>query len=132
MARKLPGPDNDDVGADGVSPDHEFDLDYTDSRGHLWTGKFACRVLSIQERVQYGLTRASMLNGMPLQSIDPGTINLIDMQAYLLVGIRKAPKWALSKAGNFDVSKLRETGMLQAIYEEVAAHASRFYGAGSG
>ena len=119
------GPSNDAKGAGGIGPEHHFDLDYTDSRGYRWTGKFSSHVLTIADRAAIGITRATLFGGVPLASLDKATINLLEAQAYLAVALDEAPDWAK------DLSKVRDLGVLFAIYKEVASYEATFWGTGS-
>ena len=118
-----PGPENDSKGVGGIGPSYSFKLNYLDQRGYFWEGLFDCHVLTVRERVSLGLTRARMMSGVPLQSIDQATLNILEMQAHIAVVIEKGPKW-LAKLADF-----HEVGVLTAIYREVASYEARFWGA---
>ena len=116
------GPENDSTGCEALPPEFDFDLDYTDQRGFHWTGKFEAHVMNVSERAAAGLTRARMLAGMPLSSVDESTINLLEMQSHLAVVVDDCPKWAE------DLTKIYDLGVIGAIYEEVASYEARFWG----
>ena len=120
------GPGSDAEGADGLSPEHTFDLDYTDRRGHYWSGRFACHVLTIKERATVGLTRSRLTANTPAGVIDASTLNILEMQAHLAVALDACPVWAESLGELYDV------GVLAAIYREVASHEARFWGTDDG
>lgn len=122
-----PGPALDGQGADGVLPEHTFDLNFTDQRGRIWTGQFKCHVLTVRERIQVGLVRSRLSNGIPPSALDAFTSDLLEILAHLAVVIDDAPPWA--KGGQLE--KLHAAEVIQAIYGEVAAHEFRFHGSGS-
>jgi hypothetical protein len=116
------GPEDDNQGAAGLSPEYAFDLDYTDRRGHRWQGAFRCRALTVKDRITVGLTRARLSANTPLNSIDRSTLNLLEMQAHLAVALEEFPTWAES------LGDLHDVGVISAIYKEVADHEGRFWG----
>lgn len=116
-----PGPANDDTGAGGLPAQHEFELDYMDSRGRRWAGKFIAHVLTIRERAQVGLTRARLLGGVPVGSVDDMTYQLLEMQAWLAVALNDSPAWAKK------LSEFHDVGVLGAIYKEVLGYEDRFW-----
>ncbi len=116
------GPEDDDSGVNGLSPDYSFDLDHTDRRGHRWQGAFSCHALTIKDRITVGLTRARLSANSPLSTIDASTVNLLEMQAHLAVALDDFPDWAESLGDLYDV------GVISAIYREVADHEGRFWG----
>ncbi|MAD95955.1 MAG: hypothetical protein CMB99_01375 [Flavobacteriaceae bacterium] len=122
----LGSPANDDKGAGGVLADHEFTLDYTDSRGHRWHGVFRCHILTIAERARVGLTRSNLAGGISPASLDGDTLFNLEMQAWLAIALDQAPDWAA------DLRSLRDVRLLGSIYEEVAQHEARFWGADPG
>jgi hypothetical protein len=125
-ATAKPGPTNDDTGADGLPAAFEFDLDYTDRRGRVWSGHFQAHVLGIQEKITVGLTRANMSGGLAPEALDIQTFNLLEMQAHLSVALDDAPKWARN------MSKIRDVNVLHAVYKEVASYEAKFHGADAG
>lgn len=124
-ARGLSGPENDALGAMGVSAEHTFELDYTDRRGHHWRGRFRCHVLTADESVQVSLTKAQMLNGTAPYLLDDSTLLLLEARAHLAVALDEAPAWAKR------LGKLRDHNVIAAIYKEVVDHERRFHGAAS-
>lgn len=123
--KRTGGPDNDNVGADGCAPEHDFVLNYTDARGRVWSGAFKCHVLTIRERAQVGLVRSQLSAGMPPAGLDAATLDLLEMQSHLAVALDSAPTWAK------DLGGLHDPSVLGAIYGEVAGHEARFHGAGT-
>lgn len=125
-AKGISGPANDAKGANGVDANHEFDLDYTDSRGMLWTGHFKTHVLTLGEKTQVGLTRARLAGGVSPISLDPQTLDILEMQAHLAVALDGGPEWAKNLSGIRDINVLAE------VYKEVLSHEERFWGTGTG
>lgn len=115
------GPEHDNQGIGGLSPHHEFDLDFTDRRGYRWTGRFKCHVLNIRERASVGLTRSRLTANTPASVIDPATLNILEMQAHLAVALDEAPEWADRLGDLYDVAVISE------IYKEVASHEANFW-----
>lgn len=119
------GPENDAKGR-GVLKDHQFDLEYVDGRGYLWTGRFKCHALTYKERIEVGLIRSRMSGGVPPHLLDATTSNLLEMLAHLAVAMDDGPPWAR------DLEALHDPAVAIAIYKEVLAHEERFHGAGPG
>ena len=115
------GPEHDNQGISGLSPDHAFDLDFTDRRGYHWTGRFKCHVLNIKERATVGLTRSWLTANTPANVIDPATLNILEMQAHLAVALDDCPDWAETLGDLYDVAVIGE------IYKEVASHEANFW-----
>jgi hypothetical protein len=119
------GPENDSKGK-GVLKDHEFDLEYVDGRGYLWSGQFKCHALTYKERIDVGLIRSRMSGGVPPHLLDATTSNLLEMLAHLAVAVDAGPPWAR------DMEAIHDPAVVVAIYKEVLAHEERFHGAGPG
>jgi hypothetical protein len=117
----LNGPFNDAKGADGVGPERDFSLDYTDERGRRWAGDFKMRVLTMKDRVQVGLTRSRLAAGVPFAMLDGQTAMNLEVLAHLAVALVSSPPWAK------DLMAIYDPNVLGAIYEEVAAHEVRFH-----
>tara|TARA_R110002020_G_scaffold194133_19_gene394782 strand:+ start:4725 stop:5240 length:516 start_codon:yes stop_codon:yes gene_type:complete len=115
------GHENDNVGTNGLTAEHTFELDHTDSRGYVWRGRFRCHILNIRERAAVGLTRSRLTANTPAEVIDSATLNLLEMQAHLAVAIDDAPDWAS------DLGTLYDVGVVAAIYREVASHEAGFW-----
>jgi hypothetical protein len=120
------GPGNDAKGAKGTPPDHEWVLDFTDRRGRKWSGKFKAHALTIRDRMTVGVTRGRLAQGVPLQSLDNGTLEQLEVQAHLAVAIDDAPPWWNAVMDGKDAYAF---DVLGAVYEEVAKHERRFWGA---
>lgn len=116
-----PGPDNDKVGSDGLSDVREFDFDHTDRRKRRWAGRFRVRILTIRDRLAVGLTKAQLANGVPFQTLDPSTANLLEMLAHLSVAVEVGPPW-------WKPLELRAFDVLMAVYAEVSSYEERFWG----
>lgn len=118
----LSGPDLDREGVDGLPAEHSFHLKFVDRRGRSWTGSFKSHVLTTREKVQLGLIRAQLAGNTPFEALDPITYNLLEMVAVLSVALDSNPTWA------DDLLDLHDSGVLQAIYEEVVSYEARFHG----
>lgn len=125
-AAALAGPKHDAQGAGGLLPNHEFELDYTDTRGYRWHGTFKAHVLTPRERIQVGLIRAKLANHTPPDALDLQTAELLEIAAHLAVAIDDGPDWGR------DVLNLHTAGVGYAIYEEVASYEARFHGTAGG
>ena len=117
---------NDDKGANGVDSETTFDLDYTDRRGHHWSGSFDTHILTINEQVQVGATRARLAGGLSPDMLDQATLDVLEMQAHLAVAITRSPEWAK------ELHNFRDIWLLRAIYKEVLTHEQSFWGTGPG
>lgn len=124
-AAARPGPQADAEGVDGVTAAHAFTLDHVDARGHRWQGSFRCHVLTIRDRLRVGIVRARLLGGQPPESVDASTVGLAEQVAHLTVALDDAPDWFKT------IEDVREPGLLDAVYREVAAHEERFHRAGT-
>jgi len=102
--------------------EYTFNLDYTDTRGKHWVGEFTSKILTIRERQFMGAMRSRMSGGAAIESLDSLTIELNLMTAHMTYSLIKRPQWAAQPGEMKDVS------LIQAIYEEVAAHEARFLG----
>lgn len=118
------GPGNDHTGKGGVGEHHTFALEHTDVRGRMWRGRFRCHVLTIREKVQVGLLKSRLAGNVPPEALDVVTSSLLEMLAHLTIALDDAPDWAS------DLERIRDPGVVQAIYEEVAGHEARFHGTG--
>ncbi len=114
------GPLNDAVGADGEGPDRDFTLDFVDERGRRWAGDFKVKVLTIKDTIQLGLIKARLAGGVPIAHLDPDTALTLEVLAHLSVAIVARPPWAKDLMGLYD------TGVVSALYEEVAKYEARF------
>jgi hypothetical protein len=126
LAEARPGPLNDSSGRAGVPKSHKFDLNFVDRRGYAWQGAFKCHIPNGREKVQIGLVRSRLANHTPPDALDMSTLALLEMVSYLTVCLDEKPGWAK------DLLELHDSLVVQAIYEEVSAHAARFWGADSG
>ena len=116
------GPQLDSTGAGGILPEYEFEIDYLDSRGRRWTGHFTARALTNRDRFEAGLIKAKLANGIPLDSLDLHTANLLEMLAVIEVATQTRPDWA----GDF--LDLFEPDVMNEIYKEIVGFEDRFHG----
>lgn len=121
----LSGPENDGIGANGLMPYYEFDLDYTDSRGRKWAGHFAAHVLTNKEKLSVGLMRAKLSGNTPPQGLDQLTADILETVSVLEIALDSRPAWATDLLARYDHE------LLGAIYAEVARYEARFRGPGS-
>lgn len=119
----LDGALHDRQGAEGIGPEHAFELDYLDEgRKRRWTGSFTTKVLSVKDRIAVGTIKARLAGGLRPDQIDTQTDNLLEIVAHLSVALVKMPDWAK------DPMAINGMGVLAAIYEEVVKHEARFHG----
>lgn len=108
-----------------LKPVYTFNIEWTDPTGHVWSGKFTNKILTVGERQSAGSMRARMSGGMPENSLDALTseLNLITSHmAYSLGAVEDRPAWAK------DLRELSYPKLVQAIYREVQSHETRFHG----
>jgi hypothetical protein len=124
------GPKHDDVGAQGLPAEFEFDLDYKDRRGYVWSGHFRAHILNITEQARVGLTKTRLAGGLNPVLLDLSTQNILEMQAHLAIALDESPPWAKN------LHTVRDGGVLAAVYDHVARYEARFWdaepGAGGG
>lgn len=61
--------------------------------GKKQTGTFIAKYMGITARLRLGTIRAKLLDGAPIQSVDPVTDDIAYMIAYLNVALIKFPSW---------------------------------------
>lgn len=120
------GPSQDHVGKGGVPKEHDFDLEYLDSRGRKWMGRFSCHVLSFRERINVGLVKSRLANGASPHQLDISTSNLLEALAHLTIALDNGPDWAQ------DLEGIHDPGVVIEIYKEVLDHEQRFHETGPG
>jgi len=122
------GPGNDNKGAKGILPDHEFVLDFLDRRGRKWSGRFKVHALTIRDRMTIGVTRGRLAQGVSVQALDSATLEQLEVQSHLAVAVDESPPWWSAIMDGRDAYAF---DVLGAVYEEVAKHERRFWGAES-
>lgn len=101
---------------------YTFTLRHRDARNKLWEGTFTSKILSIGERQLVGVLRSRYQGGATLESLDASTADLNLKLAHLSYSLVHYPKWAEK------MRELRDPGVIDAIYQEVASHEAFFLG----
>jgi hypothetical protein len=103
---------------------YTFTLQHRDARNQLWEGTFTTKILSIGERQLVGVMRSRYQGGAPLESLDASTADINMKLAHLTYSLVHFPKWAEK------LRELKDPGVIDAIYQEVASHEAFFLGWG--
>lgn len=101
---------------------YTFTLRHRDARNKLWEGTFTSKILSIGERQLVGVMRSRYQGGATLESLDASTADLNLKLAHLSYSLVNYPKWAER------MRELKDPGVIDAIYQEVASHEAFFLG----
>lgn len=101
--------------------EYTFAFDWTDARGRRWTGTFTNKIVTLYQRRLIGLTRARVLGGLPIESVDVATQTLIHMSVWLQTSLTARPNWFA------DPDTLNDDALVAAVFEEVAAHEATFH-----
>jgi hypothetical protein len=102
--------------------EYTFTLRHRDARNRLWEGTFTTKILTIGERQLVGVMRSRYQGGVPLEALDASTADLNLQLAYLSYSLVNYPKWAAK------LRELKDPGVINAIYQEVASHEAFFLG----
>lgn len=103
---------------------YEFTLDYTNPRGRTWKGPFKNKILDFQMISQVGIIKANQFGGLPIAAFDAYTVDHNEKISHLTVSLVSRPDWC---EGN-KLSRLKDKGLLDAIYKEVSSHERTFHG----
>jgi hypothetical protein len=104
---------------------YAFELDWEDHRKRRWQGRFTNKILTIRERKLFGSLRARQAGGVPLESLSPDTSSLIFMTCWMEISLQDPrPEWFR------DIDSLSNINLIEAVFEEVAAHERTFHGDG--
>lgn len=103
---------------------YPFDFKWADRRGKVWEGKFINKILNNGDKMEVGLFRAKLAQGMPLDSLDDITSELNMMISHMAYSLVEVPDWAKS------LQALTSFQLVQEIYMEVAQHEATFLGFG--
>lgn len=103
---------------------YTFTLRHRDSRNKLWEGTFTTKILTIGERQLVGVMRSRYQGGVPLEALDASTADLNLKLAHLSYSLVSYPRWAEK------LRELKDPGVIDAIYQEVASHEAFFLGWG--
>lgn len=101
---------------------YPFNFEFKDGNGKVWKGKFVSEVPDIRTRTMIGSLQAQLANNVPADALEPGVRRLNLILAHLTFSLVERPKWAE------DLGALFDPQLLNAIYEEVAAHEATFLG----
>lgn len=101
-----------------------FTLQHRDARNKLWEGTFTTKILTVGERQLVGVMRSRYQGGAPLESLDASTADINMKLAHLSYSLVNFPKWAEK------LRELKDPGVIDAIYREVASHEAFFLGWG--
>ena len=102
-----------------------FTVDYfSEGEDKRYTGHFSVKKLTIGDLSRLGARKAQLCGGMNYdpdtgKGVDPGTAILNEMVAHCEIALTETPDW-------FDVDQLSDVGILNAVYEEVAAFEANF------
>jgi hypothetical protein len=105
-----------------AAEEYTFEFSHTDSRGKVWSGKVTNRVLTIRQRQQAKVVKATLSGNLPVSALDADIWNLNEMVAHLSVSLVKRPKWAS------ELTDLYDEEIITKLYEEVIAHENYFRG----
>lgn len=103
---------------------YDFTIDYTNARGRTWRGPFTNKILDFDDISKVGIIKANMFGGMPIHCFDAYTIDHNEKLAHLTVSLVSRPDWC--EGGK--LSRLKDKGLLDAIYAEVSSHEVTFLG----
>jgi hypothetical protein len=103
---------------------YTFTLRHQDARKKLWEGTFTTKILTIGERQLVGVMRSRFQGGAPLEGLDASTADLNLKLAHLSYSLVSYPRWAEK------LRELKDPGVIDAIYQEVASHEAFFLGWG--
>lgn len=128
-ANKLAKPKDEDEDKDPAADpraaeEYEFTLEVREPRGKVWSGKFKNRILTIEERVNIGLTATAMANGIPWRMLDEDTQYLLTALAHLSKSLVEKPRWFVITGEH----AMKNTRIISKVYAEVSAHEAYFRG----
>lgn len=101
---------------------YSFHFSHTDGRGKVWEGDFVNQILNIKQRGQAAVLESTLNAGQPSDSINPLMGGIHRAIAHMVFSLEKRPPWAQ------DLREFHDTGLIVALYEEVAAHEDMFLG----
>lgn len=103
------------------SDPYTFAFSWESPNGEQFKGSFTTKILSIKDRRQVALLRASMAANMKLDALAE---ELVFIQTHLSLCLTERPNWATDEA----LENCKYPALLQAIFEEVIAHENWFLG----
>ena len=102
-----------------------FSIDYySESEDRRYSGHFTVKKLTIGDLSKLGARKAQLCGGMNYdpdtgKGVDPGTAVLNEMIAHCEIALTDVPEW-------FRTDEISDVGVLNAVYEEVAAFEANF------
>lgn len=105
--------------------EYTFEFSHTDDTGKVWNGSFTNRVLNIAQKIQIGVVRARRLQGAPMASVSPRTLELLYIIGWMEESLTKRPAWAK------DLLDLTDEDLVEQLWLIVARHESIFLGRGT-
>lgn len=85
------------------------------------SGQFTNKILTVQDRVDIGLTASKIVRHLPWQVLDPETQETVLIGAHLSLSLVERPD-------KFSVDKIKNTRLLQRVWQEVESHEVTFRG----
>ena len=101
---------------------YAFEIKWTDARGGVWSGQFLNKILSIRERKLFANLLTRQTGNAPLGSIPESSFTLVYTTCWLDISLQKRPEWFTN------IDNLLDEGLVEAVFEEVAAHERSFHG----
>lgn len=100
----------------------DINVQYNAPDGKAYSWKLRSQILSGNSRVTVGRAAATMIGGVPWESVPPST----QSTAYMLAWVAKAIV-NLGELKTFEKWVQEDAGLLMAVYEEVQAHEARYF-----
>ncbi len=109
---------------------YTFELKYRDGRGKLWKGTFTNKAPTVRAQQTMALLQSEWQLGKPWESIDPDIAAMNSFLAHMAFTLtpHDDAKWACDTEGKLDLRNLHDTGIIQALWLEVASHEATFLG----
>lgn len=101
---------------------YAFDIKWTDGREKVWSGRFVNKILSIRERKMFANLLTRQTGNAPLGSIPENAFTLVYTTCWMDISLQARPEWFR------DMDSLLDEGLIEAVFEEVAAHERCFHG----
>lgn len=110
----------DDPRKDPKSRDtYVFEIDMAFSDGERFKGSFTNKILTIEDKANVSLLMNRLANGIAFDLLDGEGQYLISVIAHLTYSLTEKPKW-------FDVTTMKHTPLINAVFKEVTAHEEFF------
>ena len=98
-----------------------FDFKWEDETGRKLEGTFTNKVLTIGDRQKKAIIQAKLNGEIPINSLDPGIVEVNEMIAHLTCSLTNTPPWAKNL---LDLTSVR---LLEGLYLEVLGHEHYFH-----